>query len=101
MASNWSVTGSVGSVKKDGSLWFTDIADNIYVKNQNGEQVKESVVWFNCVSDFKPNVKKGDRVIANGIFKDSKNPRFQYAMFIKNIGVITKDLNSPECLEEV
>ena len=86
MSAEWKIVGQVGTVRRNGNYWLVNVADNQY---WNGE--KEFEVWFHLISSFKPRVKKGDRVIACGVFKPSSNQKFQYAMVVDNIGVIEND----------
>ena len=85
MSAEWKVVGQAGTISKSGNLYLVNIADNRY---RNGKKV--STIWFHCMCKFKPRVKKGDSVIAYGMFEESKNEKFQYAMMIDHIGVIDK-----------
>lgn len=85
MSAEWSVIGQVGNVSKNGGFYTINIADNRFY---NGKKTK--TIWFNCLSRFKPRIKKGDRVLARGHFDESKNEGFQYAMIVDHIGVINE-----------
>lgn len=86
MFAEWSVIGQVGNISKNGGFYIINIADNRFY---NGKKTK--TIWFNCLSRFKPRIKKGDRVLARGHFDESKNEGFQYAMIVDHIGVINQD----------
>ena len=83
MSANWNVVGQVGTVEQKGKVWVVNVADNRYEGNR-----KVDVVWFHLICKFKPKVKKGDTVIASGIFEPSNNKGFQYAMICEHIGMI-------------
>lgn len=85
----WKVVGQMGKITKKSQYYMVNIAENRYKMGENGT-VKESTIWFNCISSFKPKVETGDTVIAEGTFEPSKNPSFPYAMIINHIGVIKK-----------
>lgn len=88
MNNTWIIVGQIGTIVERKNCWMVSIADNKYnTKTSN----KESTVWFNCISNFKPNVKVGDKVIANGNFVESKNENFPFAMMISYIGTINKE----------
>lgn len=94
--SEWKIIGQVGNIIKKKECYLINIAENKYKKeiisNENGKEIqknkKEWVIWFNCISRIRPNIKIGDTVIAEGHFKPSKNGDFPFTMCISHIGVI-------------
>lgn len=93
MSAQWSIVGQIGNIKEKDSCYVVNIAYNAYAQDsESNEWKKEYTVWFNCISYFKPKAKKGDTVIAEGVFLPSNNPKFQFVMKIDHLGVI-KDKN--------
>lgn len=87
---NWKIIGQIGNVIKKENCYLVNIAENKYKPNENNKWEKDHTIWFNCISDFKPKVYKGDTVIAEGEYLPSKHPNFPYVMKISHIGVIKK-----------
>lgn len=94
--SEWKIIGQVGNIIEKKDCFLINIAVNKYkkeiVKDSKGNNIqknkKEWVIWFNCISRIKPNIKVGDTVIAEGHFKPSKSDKFPFTMCISHIGVI-------------
>lgn len=88
----WTITGQMGDVIEKEGYFIVNIAVNKY-RPKAGEKnwVKESTIWFNCISDFRPKVEKGNSVVAEGIFIPSKEgTNLPFQLKINHIGVIQK-----------
>ena len=111
----WRIMGQVGGVIKKENVYLINIAENKYIKKKGvtKEEIdkvrnhlpestipkekykplileKEYTIWYNCLCEFKPNVKTGDTIIAEGIFGPSKNPNYPFALIVKHVGLIKK-----------
>lgn len=86
---NWSVVGQVGFVEKRDKVYLVHIAENKYKFNKDTKVYeKEYTIWLTCICNFKPNIKSGDTIIAEGTFIPSKNENFTFALGASHIGVI-------------
>jgi hypothetical protein len=85
--------GNVGSIKKvSNNTYIINIAENLYETNyKTGKSEKVDVIWYNCVCFFEPSVKVGDKVIARGSFRPSKNKNYPYSIIIHRIAMENKD----------
>lgn len=84
---SWETIGNVGNIRKiNDTCWIIDIADNIYDYIDKTKKIK--TVWLNCICNYYPKVKIGDRVIVSGVFDNSSNSDYKIALIIKHIGVI-------------
>ena len=84
---SWDTIGNVGNIRKiNDTCWIIDIADNIYDYNDKTKKIK--TVWLNCICNYCPKVKVGDRVIVSGVIDNSSNDDYKIALIIKHIGVI-------------
>jgi hypothetical protein len=81
------IEGIVQDIEEiDEDYYRIEITEKIY-KNGPDKKTKicDGTIYYNCICFFTPKVEIGDKVIARGVFKPSKNENYNYSMVIRRI----------------
>ena len=77
---NWIIRGNIGEVKDLGGKWLVKIAEN------SGDDA----IWFHVITYFEPKAKKGDLVLAYGVFSKSYNKKFNFNFRCLNMSILLR-----------
>lgn len=91
---DWGLQANIGSINKnpESNDYSILLLQNKYSRPGPGQAYQKTrTVKLPCLCSFRPRVAVGDRVIVQGVFEPSTNPRFDFMMKITHIGVVPKE----------